>query len=131
MRIKLGLEDLVYTLAILKCKPVCEKVLEGFYITNARLEKVRNILLRDCYLLNIKPLKFTIERKSGEIKCAYRVSNYKNRVWVRIRKTYCVYILFKFDYSYRRFERTLEILKPFVSELHLSASSFLLLVSAK
>ena len=117
MRIKLGLEDLVYTLAILKCKPACEKVLKGFYITNARLEKVRTILLRDCYLFNIKPLNFTVERKSGEIKCSYRISNYKNRVWVRIRKTYCVYILFKFDYSYRRFKRTLEVLQPFVSEL--------------
>ena len=91
------------------------------YVTSARLNKIVAVLKGNCSRYGIEPISFSLERKVGLIKVDYRISNYKNRVWVRYKVTSYTYVLFKFDYSYRRFERTFEVLKPFVSELHLSA----------
>ena len=117
MRIKLGLKDLAYTTTILKCRLVCKQVLAHGYVTSARLDKITAILKGDCKRYGVEPISFSLERKVGAIKAAYRISNYKNRVWVRYKVTSYTYVLFKFDYSYRRFKRTFDVLQPFVSEL--------------
>jgi len=117
MKIKLGLKDLAYTTTILKCRVVCNQVLAQGYVTSARLDRITAILKGDCGRYGVEPISFSLERKVGSIKVDYRISNYKNRVWVRYKVTSYTYVLFKFNYSYRRFERTLEILNPLVSEL--------------
>ena len=121
MKIKLGLKDLAYTTTILKCRIVCRQVLAQGYVTSARLDRIVSILKGDCSRYGVEPISFSLERKVGSIKVDYRISNYKNRVWVRYKVTSYTYVLFKFDYSYRRFERTHEVLQPFVGELHSSA----------